>query len=89
MSYHFAYGTTYEELPKSIVITDDDIHGYVYVLERTCHDTGECRWFHCSKCGCGLSDVYLNDETRFIEGFPRFCPNCGARVVPLGLKEGM
>lgn len=58
--------------------------------ERTCHniyDVESYRWFECSECGCGLE--VLNDEGisniedregHFIDR-PRYCPNCGARIV--------
>jgi hypothetical protein len=58
--------------------------------ERTCrnlHDAESYRWFECSECGCGLE--VLNDEGisniedregHFIDR-PRYCPNCGARIV--------
>lgn len=50
-------------------------------LERgTCRDTGESRWFRCSKCGFGFSDWYLDDESDSDEQ-PRYCPNCGRKVV--------
>lgn len=48
----------------------------------TCHDTGESRVFHCSECGFGIEDAYVEDERAYPpEGFPRFCPWCGAEVV--------
>ena len=47
-----------------------------------CHDTGESRVFHCSECGFGIEDAYVEDERAYPpEGFPRFCPWCGAEVV--------
>lgn len=51
--------------------------------ERTCHDTGECRWFCCSECGFGFNDMYANKEREFeIDvSFPKYCPNCGAKVI--------
>lgn len=50
--------------------------------ERTCRDTGECRWFCCSECGFGFNDMYANKEREFEVdvSFPKYCPNCGARV---------
>ena len=60
-----------------------EIEGVVFVRERlqsgTCHDTGDSRIFHCSKCGYGLMDVYIDDEYNFSLD-PNFCPNCGAKV---------
>lgn len=54
-----------------------------HYFERTCHDTGECRWFCCSECGFGFSDIYVNKEREFgvDVSFPKYCPNCGAKVV--------
>lgn len=47
-----------------------------------CHDTGESRVFHCSECGFGIEDAYVEDEHAYpTEGFPKFCPWCGAEVV--------
>lgn len=50
--------------------------------ERTCRDTGECRWFCCSECGFGFNDIYANKEREYgvDVSFPNFCPYCGARV---------
>lgn len=49
---------------------------------ETCYDTGESRIFHCSECGLGLDDVFIDDEEYYpFADFPRFCPNCGAKVV--------
>ena len=48
--------------------------------ERTCHNTHENRWFKCSACGYGFTDLYAEDESDINEQ-PRCCPNCGARVV--------
>ena len=46
-----------------------------------CKNTGECRWFCCSECGFGFSDIFINYERRFdAEHQPNFCPNCGRRV---------
>lgn len=47
-----------------------------------CKNTGECRWFHCSKCGFGFGDIYINEESKYdAEHQPNFCPNCGRRCV--------
>ena len=48
--------------------------------ERTCHNTHENRWFKCSACGYGFTDLYADDESDINEQ-PRYCPNCGAKVV--------
>lgn len=47
---------------------------------RTCHNTHENRWFKCSACGYGFTDLYAEDESD-IDEQPRYCPNCGAKVV--------
>jgi DNA-directed RNA polymerase subunit RPC12/RpoP len=92
MGYHLAYGMTYEELPKAVVITEDDLHGYVYVLEHTCLDVVEDSDddFCCSECGARLyvntGDTYTMiaaDEHTIIKR-PNFCPSCGARVISIG-----
>lgn len=58
-----------------------------YIMKRickawgdTCEDTHESRWFHCSVCGYGITDFYPDDENDIHEQ-PRFCMNCGAKVV--------
>lgn len=55
--------------------------------ERTCKDVGERHDFACSDCGARLytemTDGYtmiLGDEKTILLK-PRYCPNCGARVV--------
>lgn len=45
----------------------------------TCHDTHESRWFHCSECGFGLSDLYT-EAPWAEEDQPKHCPNCGRRI---------
>lgn len=45
-----------------------------------CQDTGICRIFHCSKCGYGIEDIYLNDEDNYFIS-PQYCPNCGRPVL--------
>lgn len=54
-----------------------------YVPERgTCHDILGARWFHCSECGFGIVDMYINDEEEYDpEKCPRYCPWCGRKVV--------
>lgn len=48
--------------------------------ERTCHNTHENRWFKCSACGYGFTDLYAEDEGD-IDEQPRYCPNCGCKAV--------
>ena len=45
-------------------------------------DTKESRYFHCSECDYGVSDVFEDGPTLVFERQKewRFCPNCGARV---------
>ena len=52
---------------------DSDGHG-------TCHDTHESRWFHCSECGFGLCDLYVDAPWHEYDQ-PKHCPNCGRKVV--------
>ena len=56
----------------------------------TCRDLGGTdangeQVFNCSECGCVLSlydrDGSNNLCTSFVFDYPRFCPECGARVV--------
>lgn len=56
----------------------------------TCHDLGgiganEEQVFRCSECGCILSlydrDGSNNLCTSFIFDYPRYCPECGRRVI--------
>ena len=48
------------------------------------HDTGKDRYFHCSVCGYGVSDVYesgISNVYIFEHGKSwRYCPNCGAKM---------
>ena len=66
-----------------------DFHNGAYVAiadelnaraERTCRNTHENRWFKCSACGYGFTDLYAEDESDINEQ-PRYCPNCGAKAV--------
>lgn len=50
------------------------------VVVGTCHDTEESRWFHCSECGFGITDLYTDGDW-YDDEQPKFCPNCGRRVV--------
>lgn len=49
------------------------------VPERNGYDTGTSRWFHCSECGYGVFDVYLDDEQKYDLAY-HYCPNCGAKM---------
>ena len=44
--------------------------------------------FHCSECGCILSLYDMNGVnnlcTSFIFDYPRFCPECGRKIVANG-----
>ena len=62
--------------------------GITVPLERTCrnvHDWRDsngvlhrdARIFKCSECGFKADDFCGDDE----QSFPRYCPNCGAKVV--------
>ena len=52
----------------------------------TCHDKGNIERFICSECGCRLdlqdddweANMWLDNGVPMV---PRFCPNCGAKVV--------
>ena len=65
------------------------VDGERYVRERTCDDIGNVaeggNEFHCSECGCVLQvydDAGCNNLcTSFVFDWPRFCPECGAKVV--------
>lgn len=48
-----------------------------------CYDTGESRWFRCSECGFGMTDLYTDGGWSEAEQ-PKFCPNCGRKVVTDG-----
>ena len=56
----------------------------------TCHDTGGTdengqQVFNCDACGCVLSLCHRDGTntmcTHYIYDYPRFCPNCGRRIV--------
>ena len=57
--------------------------------ERTCHNTAGkpfagYRMFSCSECGAYLEVDGDTDANLFAGGerpMPRYCPNCGAKVV--------
>ena len=55
------------------------------VRELTCHDVHECAdTFVCSACGVQIDVTSGSEPTMWVDGkatVPRFCPNCGARVV--------
>ena len=44
------------------------------------YDTGLSRWFHCSECGYGVNDVYLDDEHNYDLEY-HYCPNCGCAMT--------
>lgn len=75
-------------LPEEFVYGKIGYFGYDHRVhfskpERSvCHDTGESRIFHCSACGLGINDAYLDEEAKYglDDDFPRFCPYCGAKV---------
>lgn len=46
--------------------------------ERTCRNTdSEFPFFECSECGCNAVVGYGSSG----DGLPKYCPNCGAKVV--------
>lgn len=48
--------------------------------DGTCHDARQGGgWFLCSRCGAFMADGAVTNATSAIR--PRYCPNCGARVV--------
>lgn len=46
------------------------------------HDTGESRYFHCSMCDYGVSDVFEDGPVLVFEKGKEwgYCPNCGAKM---------
>lgn len=61
-----------------------------YFKKRTCHDLGGCdtagmQVFNCSECGCVLSLFDVSGAntlcTNHIYDYPRYCPECGAKVI--------
>lgn len=53
-------------------------------MTNECNDISNgynARIFMCSKCGFGVNDIFLTDEKNYLEDFPKFCPNCGKKVV--------
>lgn len=50
----------------------------------TCHDVGKGWMWRCSECKCRLDIDRDYLPTMWVDGMadvPRFCPNCGRRVV--------
>ena len=47
--------------------------------EQETSDTNQSRIFRCKKCGYGIDDIYLTDESAYPIG-PNYCPNCGRLV---------
>ena len=85
-----------KSMPEVIKVKNMDGVVCRYIPERECHDTGESRWFCCSNCGCGINDIYLNDEGKYgvdarlcgcDDEFPYYCPYCGAKVVKQTTSE--
>lgn len=71
-----------------------ELHGAeleVARAERTCKDvTSEehTQAFTCSECGCWVAydeywetGIYVDVEWQAVHIHPRYCPNCGAKVV--------
>ena len=79
--YSFKRLTLYDITPEQAIA--------VTLGAGTCHDVGDERIFHCSECGCGITDIYLRDEGVYRDDngnyigdkWPRYCPHCGAKVV--------
>lgn len=53
---------------------------------KTGYDTKASRYFHCSVCDYGVSDVYEDGPVRCFDKNREWsnCPNCGARMVKDG-----
>lgn len=53
--------------------------------ERTCHmeQIPECRYddIACSECGVALWAFSMDKEGEGVLATPKYCPNCGAKVV--------
>lgn len=65
-------GTAYGGYGMTVGDNEDEITAWNTRAERICHNTGEFkRLFTCSECG----------ETEYEGSNPKYCPNCGARVV--------
>lgn len=87
------------ELPfgDGVWITEYDWHAIADELNAeigsgTCQDLGgtganDEQVFNCSECGCVLSlydrDGCNNLCTSFIFDYPRYCPECGRKVVDI------
>lgn len=60
-----------------------EVSGRVYAPERECRNSYGGREFECSACGMQwhlLDRADACDEWAHVRT-PRFCPNCGAKVV--------
>lgn len=79
-----------DELPPELVVTNHNGSiEQVYVPERTCHmrlayeeeDADGCIWpdhYECDACGASVNGIMPYYDTEIP---PKFCPNCGRRVV--------
>lgn len=56
-----------------------------YVPEHTCHmeQMPECQYddIACSECGVALWEFSMDKEGEGVLATPKYCPNCGAKVV--------
>lgn len=66
--------------------TADCVEQLADLIDPTCRDIGDgYHVFVCSRCGCELDVDDREGEPTMWDGgapaMPRYCPNCGARVV--------
>jgi hypothetical protein len=76
--------------PEEVMFIRDEGGVTHYLPEMTCKDLGGTGAngedvFNCSECGCVLS-LYDGEGvntlyTSFIYDYPRFCPECGKRII--------
>lgn len=79
----------HREISRALREAADAIENLRNRLTETCHDlsgtgaNGE-QVFHCSMCGCIMSLYDLDGAnilcTNHVYDYPRYCPNCGARI---------
>lgn len=62
---------------KDIAQWSDDAISLLKENETT--NTGKERIFECKKCGYGIVDIFINDESKY-DLIPKCCPNCGRKV---------